>query len=140
MRTKEQIKVYKKAWNARNATRMLELHRVWRKANPNSVAQAARRKLVKTKEYLRAAKSKPCMDCGVQYPYYVMQFDHVRGTKEYTLASSGRISIPKLQAEIQKCDVVCANCHATRTFNRLNSDPATERHNQSIQALPGMAA
>ena len=33
-----------------------------------------------------AAKSRPCADCGVQYPYYVMDFDHRDGSqKKYEL-------------------------------------------------------
>jgi hypothetical protein len=66
------------------------------------------------------AKSKPCMDCGGSWPSYVMHFDHVRGTKEFTIAgyvtaiSNSQLAFDRLFAEIAKCDVVCANCHALR--------------------------
>ncbi len=36
----------------------------------------------KRREYLRAVKSRPCADCGVQYPYYVMDFDHRAGEEK----------------------------------------------------------
>ena len=57
--------------------------------------------------------------CGVQYPYYVMQFDHL-GQK--TLKLSGdqcwNYGRTRLIAEIAKCEVVCANCHFERTQQR----------------------
>lgn len=71
---------------------------------------------------IRAAKSRPCMDCERSYPLFVMQFDHRPGErKSFTISRipSGVVSRPLLDAEIQKCDVVCANCHAIRTYSRL---------------------
>jgi hypothetical protein len=66
----------------------------------------------------------PCADCGVLYPYYVMTFDHVpeRGPKLVTFGhvQRGRISWAALRLEIEKCDVVCANCQAIRTYNRMD--------------------
>lgn len=53
------------------------------------------------------------------YPYYVMQFDHARGLKDFDIAGGARyVSLQRLEEELQKCDVVCANCHAERTYQR----------------------
>lgn len=76
---------------------------------------------------LRAYKARSCLDCGVQYPYYVMQLDH-RDPNEKIL-HPGNVpakgwSRERMLAEYDKCDVVCANCHAVRTHQRrlvLNS-------------------
>lgn len=70
---------------------------------------------------MKATKSCPCADCGIEYPYYVMDFDHVSDDKEANLADLVRVgaSLVKLQAEINKCEVVCSNCHRIRTFKRL---------------------
>lgn len=71
----------------------------------------------KIKEIINNAKNKPCDDCNIKYPLYVMSFDHVRGKKMFGLASAisrlGR-SFKKLIEEIEKCDIVCLNCHALR--------------------------
>lgn len=51
-----------------------------------------------------------------------MDFDHVRGVK---LANVSRlIAAPThlLLAEIEKCELVCAACHRTRTSSRLEED------------------
>ncbi len=65
----------------------------------------------------------PCADCGIQYPYYVTDFDHIgeKGEKINTvskLINSG--STKQVKAEIEKCELVCANCHRIRTYNRKN--------------------
>lgn len=58
-----------------------------------------------------------CADCGGKFPPCVYHFDHVpeRGPKIFNLGS-GDYSIEAVQAEIAKCDIVCANCHAIRTW------------------------
>lgn len=69
---------------------------------------------------IRTVKERPCADCGVQYPYYVMDLDHARGDKILNMAVTVArgFSDEEILAEIAKCDVVCANCHRERTFQR----------------------
>lgn len=85
-------------------------------------------------EFLHDAKTGPCTDCGVQYPIHVMQLDHRPNTgKAFNVTSllwgkkdAGRdaaiqnygSAMAAARAEIAKCDLVCANCHAERTFSR----------------------
>jgi len=66
-----------------------------------------------------AAKSVPCRDCGKTYPPYVMDFDHVRGEKLVMVSKMMLRNRVMIEAEIAKCDVVCANCHRERTHKRL---------------------
>jgi hypothetical protein len=71
------------------------------------------------KDILQQAKAKPCQDCGIQYPPYVMDFDHREGVDK--LDHVGRLILytkKKLVEEIAKCDVVCSNCHRERTHLR----------------------
>lgn len=64
-------------------------------------------------------KSAPCLDCGITYPPYVMQFDHRPGVKKVANVPSMRCyNWNKVIEEIAKCDLVCANCHAERTHLR----------------------
>jgi hypothetical protein len=77
---------------------------------------------------IREAKAKPCADCDVQYPYYVMQFDHIGTGKNFDVGrpGTGTVSIRSLQLEIAMCEVVCANCHAERTHQRLVAEAGLE--------------
>lgn len=76
-----------------------------------------KRAIEKKREFVREQKSRPCTDCGVQYPYYVMHFDHL-GDKAFSIRDGRSGSYEKLKQEMAKCEVVCANCHAERTFQR----------------------
>tara|TARA_Y100000310_G_scaffold313567_1_gene362054 strand:+ start:897 stop:1304 length:408 start_codon:yes stop_codon:yes gene_type:complete len=70
-------------------------------------------------------EASPCVDCGVSYPSCVMQFDHMPGTvKRFNLADMGDRSWTTVLAEIRKCEIVCANCHAVRTHKRRAEEPA----------------
>lgn len=92
--------------------------------DPSATKAAAMRSKEAKKAAVRALKEVPCADCGESHPYYVMDFDHVRGEK---LAGVGAMlatgySMQALLDEIDKCEVVCANCHRVRTFARLEED------------------
>ena len=71
-------------------------------------------------QYLRDLKTKtPCIDCGINYPYYVMDFDHVRGVKQANVMELvSTLSKKKIDEEIAKCEIVCSNCHRIRTHMR----------------------
>lgn len=71
-------------------------------------------------KFVRQLKeSSPCADCSKSFPYYVMDFDHMENKKFEVnfLASSGRIGA--LKREIEKCEIVCSNCHRMRSHARL---------------------
>lgn len=61
----------------------------------------------------------PCVDCG-ETDRVVMEFDHVRGEKRYNISEmvSRGFGYDSIMAEIEKCEVVCANCHRRRTARR----------------------
>ena len=70
---------------------------------------------------INEAKSKPCTDCNLKYPPYVMEFDHIPGKGE-KIADISRMAfdygLSLIQEEIKKCELVCANCHRERTYKR----------------------
>lgn len=68
------------------------------------------------------AKDRPCADCGQRFPTVAMDFDHVRGRKDYDISKmrNNNSSLEALHREIAKCDVVCACCHRIRTQARLD--------------------
>lgn len=69
---------------------------------------------------VRKLKEVPCADCGKEYPYYVMDFDHVRGDKAGNVSSMiSNKDNKKILEEVAKCEVVCANCHRERTQRRM---------------------
>jgi hypothetical protein len=49
-----------------------------------------------------------------------MHYDHLDGNhKRFQIGSAHqRYGRKSIQAEINKCDLICANCHAIRTYMR----------------------
>jgi len=62
----------------------------------------------------------PCADCGASFPPCAMDFDHRSSElKEAGVTRMiGRAGTKRILAEVAKCDIVCANCHRARTFDR----------------------
>lgn len=65
-------------------------------------------------------KAVPCLDCKRSFPPYVMDFDHRPGELKVANVSSLLManSWSAVEAEMAKCDIVCANCHRIRTHER----------------------
>ena len=57
-----------------------------------------------------------CLDCGYREHAKALQFDHVRGIKVASVPNLILGSLTRLMAEIEKCEVRCANCHMIRTY------------------------
>lgn len=64
-----------------------------------------------------------CVDCGKVFPTWIMHWDHLPGFEKVAciseLVGSRRRSIAV--AELEKCELVCANCHVLRTVRRAAS-------------------
>lgn len=79
------------------------------------------------KSFVDKIKSKPCADCGKIYPPIVMDFDHridSEKIREIARMITGNWSLENIQREMAKCDIVCANCHRIRTFNKRQAEIA----------------
>lgn len=67
--------------------------------------------------------SSSCKDCGISDPR-VLEFDHLpEFDKKFDVARAvcgSTRSWKAIQLEIDKCEIVCANCHRVRTGIRGN--------------------
>jgi hypothetical protein len=73
--------------------------------------------VIRNKEHIaQHLRDNPCVDCG-EKDIEVLQFDHIKPLN----GPGGRIgnfisySLKRLQEEMKKCDVRCANCHVRRS-------------------------
>lgn len=101
--------------------------RSWYKKYYDEVPKERERLLLKNKEAKNKIREKikkikeetPCTDCGKHFPYFVMDFDHQRN-KEFTISTNiYKKSWSDIEKEIEKCELVCANCHRIRTHSPL---------------------
>jgi hypothetical protein len=83
--------------------------------------ESRRQRRVIWRDRLAQLKNRPCKDCGKCYPPYCMDFDHLDpDTKvaDIPLMLGRNASEERLLAEIEKTEVVCANCHRGREHKR----------------------
>lgn len=71
-------------------------------------------------EYIQGIKSQLyCADCGERHPA-TLQFHHLN-SEDKTFAIGKAVnrgfSLDRIKKEMQKCIVLCANCHAIRHYN-----------------------
>ena len=60
----------------------------------------------------------PCVDCG-ECDLVVLEFDHVRDKhRNVSYLVQQPAEWRRIADEIEKCEVVCANCHRRRTASR----------------------
>jgi hypothetical protein len=96
----------------------------WRKYKDTPKQKAAVKRVrcrrrIKIRTIINKLKQRPCTDCQGWFEPCQMQFDHLDGSlKKFDLSSSGARSLVQVLAEVAKCEVVCANCHALRTTKR----------------------
>jgi len=82
--------------------------------------QTKRPGIEKMYQLVQEAKSVPCIKCKRKFAWQSMEFDHVRGEKKFAIsAGMGKVALKALIEEIEKCDVICANCHRVTTQERL---------------------
>ena len=111
MATRGSQRPFSASYYARN--RAQEIERV-------RVRQAA------TLEWLRDLRRVPCADCQGTFEPYQMDFDHRDPSDKSFQVTAGRAMLMarnRLLAEIAKCDIVCAHCHAVRSA-RLRAERA----------------
>ncbi len=73
-------------------------------------------------EYIVAyLRDHPCADCG-ESDIVVLEFDHQRDkVADVSVLARDGYSLDKIKREIDKCEVVCANCHRRRTAKQFGT-------------------
>lgn len=60
--------------------------------------------------------SRGCIDCGYNAHPVALDLDHVSGVKRMNVTVMMGYRLERLQEEVAKCEVRCANCHRIRHF------------------------
>lgn len=92
-----------------------EYNRVYCKTKPNQKIAVKALKL-RTREFVKSTKlSKGCVICGYNKSARALHFHHMNPeNKNFDICWAAREKMAKykIQNEIDKCVVLCANCHA----------------------------
>lgn len=70
-------------------------------------------------EFIIQMKGGCCQRCGISYHYSVYDLHHRDPTKkEFSIGLDiGNVSFERLIEEVDKCDLLCSNCHRLTHFN-----------------------
>jgi hypothetical protein len=99
--------------------RMAEYMRSYRKRNRHKCTMQRRARVNKRREFIGRLKDNPCTDCGIKYKPWQMDFDHIDPRqKVFNIGTNVLGSLLSIKNEIEKCELVCANCHRQRTHER----------------------
>lgn len=100
---KEDQAAYHKAWTERNRHKRYAANKRWKE---------------KARAWFRSLKDTLyCTTCGETH-FACLEFHHIDpNTKEATVGSiAGRWGAARIKAELNKCIVLCANCHRKLHF------------------------
>ena len=100
--------------------RQVEIDRIrWRccKCNAEGVSRHRRSK----KKWCVAYLGGECQRCGYSRCQEALEFHHRdKGDKEFQFARYQKASYEKLAKELDKCDLLCANCHREMHAQHIN--------------------
>ena len=87
--------------------------RKWYAENKKSEKSHVKRRKLEIKKWFQEYKSSlKCLKCGENH-VSTIDFHHRVGNKENGISKmvADGYSIDRIQKELEKCDVLCANCH-----------------------------
>jgi len=104
IKTSEGIREYNREYYQRNRAHLLDKQR-----EKNRRFAESRRKWITDYK-----KTLECVRCGENHPATLTFHHKDRSEKSFEIANAIRfgVSLKRLVAEIEKCEVLCANCHA----------------------------
>ena len=106
------------------------MREVWYPKNKEKHIGYVKRNKKKVAEFIEQYKrGRRCVDCGFpgkKFPC-VLDFDHGNEgvMKRFNIGSWSHavLSVEAIKREIEKCELVCANCHRIRTFStKMNGE------------------
>ena len=98
--------------------------RAWQKYCGVKCQRNAPNKKLRTQAFQRTRKDlinqikteRGCARCGYNAHPAALDFNHIQGEKVLAVGQDSKAAWHKLMDEINKCEVLCANCHRVHTY------------------------
>lgn len=110
-----------------NVCKQAAHRKYYKERNPNSTYSQYKRADARKKEFIER-KGGCCQSCGYNKNYAALSFHH-KCCKSFPLDSRniGNRSMTTLLVELDKCDLLCLNCHS-----ELHNPELLLQHNQPL--------
>ena len=127
---KEKHKASKQLWYIKNKEKALKYQQQYNNEHKEELQQYRKNRYLKNRETLikQAAistqqrrekhkkilvdyKGSKCIYCGYAKYMGALEFHHTLGKKDFTISSKMSWNIGALKKEVDKCILVCSNCH-----------------------------
>ena len=111
IKNKEKIKERSKQWHEKNREKKREYTKQYSRDNRKKCNEYKKQHYRKKYEWLQNYKlSKGCSVCEYNKCANALEFHH-NGDKEFLINTACGKSLKKIKEEIEKCTLLCANCH-----------------------------
>lgn len=112
----------KASYYRKNRERCSSYQKEWAKSHRQQKRKWGRNRARRLREALWIKKATiPCTDCGLFFPPYVLEFDHIEAPHKSAkgnricMSAIAACSPARVEKEMKKGEWVCANCHKERT-------------------------
>lgn len=110
---KDSIQKNKAEWYIRNREYLLSKAKTYREENAEKVAQCKKDWYNRRRDIvLEIKKASKCVRCGIS-DFRVLDFHHLVPEDKLFDISAGIVTrtVEEIICEIEKCEILCANCH-----------------------------
>lgn len=126
-KSRERILAYKKAWRLANLERVNAYSKASNQKHKHKTLQRRRQaKIIAVGRF-----GNKCAHCSNTFSPAAFDFHHIDPhTKTNELGNLFKGSLEKMMAELNKCIMLCANCHRTLHWNeKLKTESAEDEKN-----------
>ena len=109
---KEYVEKYNKQYYKNNREKLRKKHKQYHADNRERDNERTAKQHEKGRKFINDYKlSKGCAICGYNKCASALDFHH-NGDKKFTIGEKSGCNLETLKEEIEKCIVLCRNCHA----------------------------
>lgn len=121
----EKVRGYTKKWKKNNPKKVKKQKRRYYKKHPEKLSKYNRMRHQKRINYIQDYKlSKGCSVCGYNKCAEALDFHHTGSNKNFRIALSigKNKSLEEIKREMDKCIILCANCHREKHAKENEKD------------------
>ncbi len=130
----EKVKESRERYIENNPEKVKERRKKWAQTNKDLVNKYSKNHKDVRREFLDLIKlEEGCQLCGYNEHPRALQFDHINPQdKEFTISALYTCAMSRLLSELDKCRVLCANCHSIHSWQEQHWKAKNKKSNPRV--------